>query len=79
MTTGVQVRVTKAKTYAAAVGATLTALAVALPVVNDALSDDRVDGGEIATLITAAITLAGTVYAVWRVPNRTQQNIKKPI
>jgi hypothetical protein len=35
-----------------------------------ALNDGKIQGGEIATLITTAVTLAGTVYAVWKTPNK---------
>lgn len=62
--------VTKAKTVVASIGATVAALAVALPVVSDVLSDEKVDVGEVSSLIAAFIALAGTVYAVWKVPNR---------
>jgi hypothetical protein len=61
---------TAAKTVAAAVGATLTALTTALAVVQIALSDGKLDAAEYGTLTTAGVVLVGTVYAVWRTPNR---------
>lgn len=60
----------KAKTVAAAIGTTLTALSVALTVAQDALGDGTVSTGEVATLITTAVTLVGTVYAVWKTENK---------
>lgn len=61
--------VTAAKARAAAIGATLTALAAAWAVASVALNDGKIQGGEVATLLTTAVTLVGTVYAVWRTPN----------
>jgi fatty acid/phospholipid biosynthesis enzyme len=60
----------KAKTVAAAIGSTLTALSVALTVVQLALGDGNIDAGEVGTLASAAVTLVGTVYAVWRTENK---------
>lgn len=60
----------KAKTVAAAIGGTLTALMVALTAVQLVLGDGKVDVGEYSTLFGTAVTLAGTVYAVWRTENR---------
>jgi fatty acid/phospholipid biosynthesis enzyme len=60
----------KAKTVAAAIGGTLTALSVALTVVQLALGDGNIDAGEVGTLASAAVTLVGTVYAVWRTENK---------
>jgi Na+/phosphate symporter len=63
-------RLSKAKTVAAAVGATLTALSVAATALQAALNDGAVSTGEVATLITTGVTLAGTVYAVWKTENK---------
>lgn len=65
-------QMTAAKTVAAAVGATLTALTTALAAVQFALSDDKIDFAEYGTLTTAALTLGATIYAVWRTPNRAK-------
>lgn len=61
---------TKAKAWAAAIGATCTAVVVFVGVLMPALGDGHVDGGELTTLVTAAVTLVGTVFAVWRVRNK---------
>jgi len=61
---------TKAKAWVAGIGSTLTAIVVAIGVLSGALQDNKIDGGEIATLISTAVTLVGTVYSVWRVPNK---------
>jgi len=61
---------TAAKAVAAAIGATLTAVTTALAAVTLALSDDKIDFAEYGSLTTAAVTLAATIYAVWRTPNR---------
>jgi hypothetical protein len=58
-----------AKAVVAGIGATLTALMTMWATVSVAAQDDAFDAGEIGTLTTAAITLALTVWAVWRVPN----------
>lgn len=60
----------KAKTVAAAIGSTLTAITVALAVVQLVLGDGKIDTGEVATLATAAVTLVSTVYAVWKTENK---------
>lgn len=57
------IRFTKAKTIAAAIGTLAT-------VVAGAFADDVLDVGEIGALIAALATAAGTIYAVFRVPNR---------
>lgn len=61
---------TKAKTYAAAIGGTLTALVTALATAQAVLDDGALDAAEYGLIATAAATLIGTVYAVWRTPNR---------
>lgn len=60
----------KAKTVAAAVGGTLTACMVALTAVQLVLGDGKVDVGEYSTLFGTAVTLIGTVYAVWKTENK---------
>jgi fatty acid/phospholipid biosynthesis enzyme len=65
----------KAKTVAAAVGSTLTALSVALTVVQQALGDGTVSAGEVTSLIATGITLVGTVYAVWKTENKVLKTI----
>lgn len=60
---------TKAKMWAAAIGGTCTAIVVALGPLQGALADGHIDTGEAAGLIGVAVTLVGTVYAVWRTPN----------
>lgn len=59
-----------AKAVAAGVGSTLTALMVALTAVQLVLGDGKVDVGEYSTLFGTAVTLIGTVYAVWRTENK---------
>lgn len=61
---------TKAKMWAAAIGSTCTAIVVALGPLQGALADGHIDTGEAAGLIGVAVTLVGTVYAVWRTPNK---------
>lgn len=60
----------KGKAIAAGIGSTLTALSVALTVIQLVIDDGRVDVGEYTTLFTAAVTLVGTVYAVWKTENK---------
>jgi hypothetical protein len=62
-------KLTKAKAYAAALGATATALMTALATAQTVLDDGALDATEYGLIATAAVTLLGTVYAVWRVPN----------
>jgi len=65
---------TKAKMWAAAIGSTLTAATTALATVQIVLSDDKVDFSEYGTVTTAVLTLAATVYAVWRTENKKVDN-----
>lgn len=65
-----QPTMTAAKAWMAALGASLTAVTTALATVQLVLSDDAVDLAEIGTLAVAASTLAATVYAVWKTPNK---------
>lgn len=60
----------KAKTVAAAIGSTLTALSVAVTAIQLVLGDGKIDTGEVASLITTGVTLVGTVYAVWKTENK---------
>lgn len=55
----------KWKAVAAAIGTVVTA-------VNAALADNLLGFDEVGTLVTAVVTAALTVYAVWRVPNRDE-------
>lgn len=64
------IKVTAAKAKVAAVGATLTAILVALGPLQVALEDDKLDLGEVTTLGGALVTLAATVYGVWRTRNK---------
>jgi len=61
---------TAAKAKVAAIGATLTALLVALGPLQTALEDDRLDLGEVTTVGGALVTLGATVYGVWRTTNK---------
>lgn len=65
-----QPRMTATKTIVAMIGTSLTAVTTALATVELVLSDDKVDLTEYGTLATAVVSLVGTVYAVWRVPNK---------
>lgn len=58
-----------AKAWVAAVGATLTAVTASWASVTTTFSDNVVDAAEVGTILTAALSLVGTVIAVWRVPN----------
>lgn len=63
----------KAKMWAAAIGSTLTAILVFLGVLSPALDDNQLTVGEVTPLVAAVVTLASTVYAVWRVRNKPEQ------
>lgn len=60
-------KTTKAKTWVAAVGLVVTALSAAF-------ADDVFNAGEVANVITALVTGAGSVYAVYKVPNKPTGN-----
>lgn len=62
------------KAIVAAVGVTLTALTTWLAAVAVAVGDDAIDFEEIGALVLATLTLASTVYGVWRVPNEPKPN-----
>lgn len=61
---------TSAKTIAAAIGTTATAIASAAAAVRVALSDGSLDGGDISTIVTAVIVAGASIYSVWRTPNK---------
>ena len=61
---------TKAKTYAAAIGATATAVTAAIASVQVVLDDGALDAAEYGLIATAVVTLVGTVYGVWRTENK---------
>lgn len=64
----------KAKAIAAGIGSTLTALGVALTVIQLVIGDGKIEVGEYTTLISTAVTLVGTVYAVWKTENKVLSN-----
>lgn len=66
---------TALKAKVAAVGATLTALAVAWATVQGALADGKLDASEVTPLIVAGVTLVATVYGVWRAPNKIKSSV----
>lgn len=63
---------TAVKAWVAAIGTTLTALTVAFAAVQAATADGSLDGGDIASIITAAVVCIGTVWGVWRAPNKVK-------
>lgn len=67
------VKTTAAKAYVAAVGVTLNALTTALAVVSVAVGDDAIDVSEVGAIVTALLTMVGTVWSVWRTPNEPVQ------
>lgn len=67
---GPVIRTTAAKAWVAAAGTTATAITTALAAVSVALSDDAIELPEVAGIVTAVLTAASTIYAVWRVPNK---------
>lgn len=60
------IRTTKAKAVAAAIGTFCT-------VVVSVFADNVLDVSEIGSLIAGAVTAAGTIYAVFKVPNKPVQ------
>jgi hypothetical protein len=58
------------KAVISAIGVTLTAAGTAWAAVELALSDGGFDAGEIGATASAVAAAIGTIYAVWRVPNR---------
>lgn len=63
-------KVTAAKAWAAAIGGTCTAILLFLGILNPALEDGEISTAEVVPLIAGIVTLASTVYAVWRVRNK---------
>ena len=63
-------KTTAAKAWVAGIGATLTALLVAIGPLQTALADDTLDLGEATNLAGVLVTLIGTVYGVWRTENK---------
>lgn len=69
---------TAAKAIAAAIGATATAVGTAMATASVVLADDKVDFTEYGAITTAVATLIGTIYAVWRTPNRPKTPAQEP-
>lgn len=57
-----------AKAWVAAVGATATAVATAVGATQASMADDNLDASEVGAVVTVLLTLAATIYGVWRVP-----------
>jgi hypothetical protein len=68
---------TKAKTWVAAIGTTLTVITTALATVSVALADDAIDLAEVAGIVTAVLTAGASIYAVWRVPNKAKSPVTR--
>lgn len=72
-----KIPVTKpAKAVVAAVGNSLAALQIFLGVVTVATSDSAIDVVDVAPLITGAVTLGATVYAVWKTVNEPKDVVR---
>lgn len=63
---------TSVKAWVAALGVTLTAISTAVAAVQVALSDGSLDGGDVASIITAVVVASGAIYGVWRAPNKVK-------
>lgn len=61
---------TAAKAIVAAIGTTATAVGTAMATASVVLADDKVDFTEYGTIATAVALLVGTIYAVWKTPNK---------
>lgn len=61
---------TKAKMWAAAIGATATAIATAAATAQVVLDDGQLDASEYGTIATAAAVLFATIYGVWKTENK---------
>lgn len=61
---------TAAKAIMAGIGATATAIGSAAATASVVLADDKVDFTEYGTIATAVALLIGTIYAVWKTPNK---------
>lgn len=57
------------KAWVAALGGTLTAVNTFLATVTLAVGDDAISLEEVSSLTAAVVSLAGTVYGVWKVDN----------
>lgn len=77
MTSGNNYRtvLTTAKAKVAAIGTTLTAITTALATVTVVLDDDKIDFAEIGSIATAVAVAAGTIYGVWRTPNKVTSKL----
>jgi hypothetical protein len=64
---------TAVKAWVAALGATLTALTAAVATAQVVLADGKLDFSEYGTIAVAAATLIGTIYGVWRAPNKVKR------
>lgn len=69
---------TVAKAVVAAIGSTATAVGTAAATASVVLADDKVDFTEYGTIATALALLVGTIYAVWRTPNRPKTAAQVP-
>ncbi len=69
-----KVPVKSAKAIAAAVGTTATAITTWVAAFTVVASDDAIDLAEVGAITTATLTMAATVYGVWRVVNRPKPN-----
>lgn len=65
---------TTAKMKAAALWNTLAAIQIFIGIVLVALEDGAVGAEEVAPIVTGLLTMAVTVYRVWKVPN-TQKSV----
>jgi hypothetical protein len=66
----IDVKLGKAKMWAALVGGTATAVATFVATVNVAFEDNGLDVGEVGLVATALATLVATVRLVWAVENK---------
>lgn len=58
------------KAVISAIGTSLTAVATAWAAVENATSDGLMNATDYGSIATAVAVAVGTIYAVWRVPNR---------
>ncbi|HTS10086.1 MAG TPA: hypothetical protein VMP68_31270 [Candidatus Eisenbacteria bacterium] len=68
--TGPLVKTTAAKAWISAIGSTITALTTFYAAVQVATADNGLDAGDVSSLLVAGVALVGTVYGVWRTPNK---------
>lgn len=62
------------KAIVAAIGTTATAVSTWVAAVAVVASDDAIDLAEVGAVTTATLTLAATVYGVWRTVNKPKPN-----